>query len=62
MVRMLAKVTLLASDYYPLSYRSVDEVTYKKALTLFYEQGSIYHLKRIFMEQYRFALETYFQN
>jgi fido (protein-threonine AMPylation protein) len=59
--RMLANATLLASDCYPLSYRSVDEVTYKKALTLFYEQGSIYHLKRIFMEQYKFALDTYFQ-
>jgi hypothetical protein len=58
---MLANATLLTSDYYPLSYRSVDEVTYKKALTLFYEQGSIFHLKRIFVERYKFSLETYFQ-
>ena len=59
--RMLSNAILLAHDFFPLSYRSVDETTYKKALILFYEQGSIYHLKRIFSEQYGFALNTYFQ-
>ena len=59
--RMLSNAILLAWDYYPLSYRSVDEVTYKKVLTLFYEQESIFHLKKIFIDQYKFALETYFQ-
>jgi len=59
--RMLANAILLANDFYPLSYRSVDEVTYKKALILFYEQNSIDSLKRIFIDQYRFALETYFK-
>ena len=33
--RMLANAVLLASDYYPLSYRSVNETFYKKALVLF---------------------------
>ena len=59
--RMLTNAILLAHDYFPLSYRSVDEDTYKKALILFYEQGSIYSLKEIFMNQYRFALDTYFR-
>jgi Fic family protein len=59
--RMLANAILLAHDYYPLSYRSIDEVTYKKAIILFFEQQSIYHLKQMFAEQYRFALDTYFQ-
>jgi Fic family protein len=59
--RMLANAILLAYDFFPLSYRSVEEETYKKALILFYEQGSIYHLKKIFVSQYQFALGTYFQ-
>ncbi len=59
--RMLANAILLAHDFFPLSYRSVDEDTYKKSLILFYEQGSIYHLKNIFAGQYKFALDTYFR-
>lgn len=59
--RMLANAVLLANDYYPLSYRSVDETFYKKALVLFYEQNSIYYLKQIILDQYKFALNTYFK-
>jgi len=58
--RMLGNAILLAHDYYPLSYRSVDEDVYKKALILFYEQGSLICLKEIFISQYQFALDTYF--
>jgi Fic family protein len=58
--RMLTNAILLAHDFYPLSYRSVDEDMYKKSLILFYEQGSIYSLKEIFISQYKFALDTYF--
>lgn len=58
--RMLANAVLLAHDYYPLSYRSVDETMYKQALILFYETGNLYHVKRIIVEQYQFALRTYF--
>lgn len=59
--RMLANAILLAWDFYPLSYRSVNEDEYKKALILFYEQNSIYKLKDIFIDQYKFALQTYFR-
>ena len=59
--RMLANAVLLANDYYPLSYRSVDETFYKKALVLFYEQNSLYYLKQIINDQYKFALNTYFK-
>lgn len=59
--RMLANAILLANDFYPLSYRSVEETIYKKALILFYEQNSLYHLKRIIIDQYIFALNTYFK-
>ena len=59
--RMLANAVLLANDYYPLSYRSVDETFYKKALVLFYEQNSLFYLKQIITDQYKFALNTYFK-
>ena len=59
--RMIANAILLAHDCYPLSYRSVDETTFKKALILFYEQHSVLEIKRILINQYHFALETYFQ-
>lgn len=59
--RMVSNAILLANNYYPLSYRSVDEVEYKKALILFYEQNNIYHLKRIFIEQQKFAIDNYFR-
>lgn len=58
--RMMSNAVLLANGYFPLSYRSVDEVEYKKALVLFYEQNNIFHLKRIFLEQQRFAIDNYF--
>ena len=59
--RMLANAILLAYDFYPLSYRSVDETTFKQALILFYETHSIVQFKKILTDQYRFALNTYFQ-
>lgn len=59
--RMLANAVLLAHDLYPLSYRSVNEDGFKKALILFYEQGSIWEIKRLFIEQVKFANETYFR-
>jgi hypothetical protein len=51
---------LLAQDYFPLSYRSVDENEYKSAQILFCETNNLYHAKRLFLEQYKFALKTYF--
>lgn len=59
--RMLTNALLLTNDYYPLSYRSIDEDEFKKALILFYEQNSLYHLKRLFIEQLLFAFDTYFK-
>lgn len=58
--RMVSNALLLANGYYPLSYRSVDEVEFKKALILFYEQNNLYHLKRMFLEQQKFAMQQYF--
>lgn len=59
--RMITNAILLAYDYYPLSYRSINEDEFKKALIVFYEQQNIYHLKRLFLEQLEFAYSTYFQ-
>lgn len=58
--RMVSNAILLANGYFPLSYRSVDEVEYKKAMVLFYEQNNISYLKKIFVEQQQFAIDKYF--
>lgn len=58
--RMLTNAILMAHDYFPLSYRSIDIDEFKSALILFYETQNLYHLKRLFVEQYLFALKTYF--
>lgn len=58
--RLLGNALLLAHNSCPLSYRSVDEIEYKKALILFYEQHTLFAFKKIFLEQYSFAVENYF--
>jgi len=58
--RMLSNAILMAYGYFPLSYRSVDENEYHEAMLLFYETNNLFHIKRLFIEQYRFALKTYF--
>lgn len=59
--RMLTNAILLAHDLYPISYRNVNEEEFKQALILFYEQQSIFHIKRLFIEQIKFANENYFR-
>jgi Fic family protein len=58
--RMIANGLLLAHDYFPLSYRSVDENEFKQALIIFYEINNMYHAKSMFLDQYRFAIKNYF--
>jgi len=58
--RILGDAILLSYDHCPLSYRSVDESAYKKAMILFYEQQSFAAFKELFIEQYLFAARTYF--
>ena len=59
--RMLANAVLMAYDYYPISYRVVDENEYKQAMIHFYEQNSLYDIKKILIAQYEFAIDTYFR-
>jgi len=58
--RLIGNALLVANNYCPLSYRSADEVEYKKAIILFYEQHSLAMFKKMFIEQYGFAVSNYF--
>ena len=39
---------------------SVDSIDYKKAMLMFYEQNNISAFKKIFIDQFMFAVNTYF--
>ena len=58
--RLTANAILMAYKLCPLSYRSIKPTDYKKAMLLFYEVNNITAFKKIFMEQYEFAVKTYF--
>ena len=58
--RIVSNAILIANKYCPLSFRTVDSIDYKKAMLIFYEQNNISAFKRIFMEQFEFAVNTYF--
>lgn len=58
--RLVGNAILLAHNYCPLSYRSVDEAEYKKAILLFYEKNSAWLFKKIFLDQFEFAVNNYF--
>jgi hypothetical protein len=55
-----AMAQLIANGYCPLSFRTVDAIDYKKAILALYEQNNVSAFKKIFMEQYEFAVKTYF--
>ncbi len=59
--RMIGNAILLTGGACPLSYRSIDEGEYKKAVLLFYEQNNLSYFKKLFIEQFEFAVENYFQ-
>jgi len=58
--RILGNGILLAHEMAPLSYRSVDEASYKKGMILFYEQNSFRYFKELFIEQFKFSIGNYF--
>lgn len=58
--RIVSNSILMNYNYCPLSFRTVDSVDYKKAMLLFYEQNNITAFKNIFIEQFEFAVKTYF--
>lgn len=58
--RIISNGILIANNYCPISFRSVDSIDYKKAMLMFYEQNNIAAFKQIFIEQFLFAVKTYF--
>lgn len=58
--RIVSNAILIANDYCPISFRTVDSIDYKKAMLMFYEQNNIAAFKRIFIEQFIFATGAYF--
>ncbi|MDR0892895.1 MAG: Fic family protein, partial [Mediterranea sp.] len=58
--RIVSNAILIANSYCPISFRTVDSVVYKKAMLMFYEQNNIAAFKQIFMEQFEFAVRSYF--
>ena len=58
--RLIGNALLLANDICPLSYRSVDEIEYKKAVLIFYEQNNLFYFKKLFIDQFEFVVENYF--
>lgn len=58
--RIVSNGILIANGYCPISFRTVDSIDYKKAMLMFYEQNNIAAFKRIFIDQFKFAVNTYF--
>lgn len=58
--RIISNAILIAYDYCPISFRTVDSIEYKKAMLIFYEQNNMSVFKKIFIEQFEFAVKTYF--
>ena len=58
--RIISNAILINNKYCPISFRTVDSIDYKKAMLVFYEQNNISAFKKIFIEQFEFAVNTYF--
>ncbi len=58
--RIVSNAILINDKHCPLSFRTVDSIDYKKAMLLFYEQNNISNFKEIFINQFEFAVNTYF--
>ena len=58
--RIVSNACLIYYKHCPISFRTVDAIEYKKAMLLFYEQNNISAFKNLFIEQFEFAVNTYF--
>jgi len=58
--RIVSNACLINQRYCPLSFRTIDSIEYKKAMLIFYEQNNISAFKKIFIDQFEFAVNTYF--
>lgn len=59
--RLLGNAILLSHNACPLSFRSVDEAEYKKALIIFFEQNNLRAFRELFIEQFKFSVTHYFK-
>ncbi len=58
--RIVSNASLINNKHCPISFRTIDSIEYKKAMLLFYEQNNISAIKNIFIDQFEFAVKTYF--
>ncbi len=58
--RIVSNAILINDNHCPLSFRTVDSIDYKKSILLFYEQNNLSNFKKIFINQFEFAVNTYF--
>ncbi|MDX5585402.1 MAG: Fic family protein [Aureibaculum sp.] len=58
--RIISNAILMENGYCPLSFRSVKASDYKKAMLLFYEQNNVTEFKKVFISQFEYAVNTYF--
>jgi Fic family protein len=58
--RIISNAILINNHYCPVSFRTIDSIEYKKAMLIFYEQNNINPFKGIFINQFEFAVQTYF--
>ncbi|TAH09727.1 MAG: Fic family protein [Sphingobacteriia bacterium] len=58
--RIICNALLMYNEYCPISFRTVNAIDYKQSLLVFYEQNNISAFKKIFIEQFEFAVKTYF--
>ena len=58
--RIISNAILMNYNFCPISFRTVDSINYKKAMMVFYEQNNISAFKEIFINQFEFAVGTYF--
>lgn len=58
--RIVSNAILMNYKHCPISFRTADSIDYKKAMLLFYEQNNISKFKEIFINQFEFAVKTYF--
>ncbi|NNF33805.1 MAG: cell filamentation protein Fic [Saprospiraceae bacterium] len=58
--RIVSNACLINNKYCPISFRTINSIEYKKAMLIFYEQNNIFNFKKIFIDQFEFAVKTYF--
>ncbi len=58
--RIISNAILMNNNHCPLSFRTINSIDYKKAMLLFYEQNNLQAFKKIFIDQFTFAVKTYF--